>query len=119
VLVAVYAVFAVAATSRAGVQIATRFHEAPLAYLLSAFSAVVYLVATVALAGKGALARRVAWAACGTELVGVLTIGTLSLTNREAFPDETVWSVFGIGYLFVPLVLPVFGLIWLRRTSSR
>jgi hypothetical protein len=41
VLVAVYAVFAVAATARAAVQIASRFGEAPVAYALSAFSAVV------------------------------------------------------------------------------
>jgi hypothetical protein len=50
VLVAVYGLFALAASARSAVQIATRFHEAPLAYLLSAFAAVVYIVATVSLA---------------------------------------------------------------------
>lgn len=118
VLVAVYAVFALAASARAGVQIATNFAEAPLAYSLSAFSALVYVVATVALARGGRVARRVAWCACGTELVGVLTIGTLSLLDRAAFPDETVWSVYGQGYLFIPVVLPVLGLLWLRRTAG-
>ena len=44
VLVAVYGLFALAATARSAVQIATKFHEAPLAYLLSAFAAVVYVV---------------------------------------------------------------------------
>ncbi len=116
-LVAVYGVFAVAASSRAGVQIATRFEDAPVAYTLSAFSAAVYVVATVALAHGGPLARRVAWVACGIELAGVLAIGTLSIVDRAAFPDETVWSVFGQGYLFIPLVLPVLGLLWLRHTS--
>jgi hypothetical protein len=117
-LVAVYGVFAVAASSRAGVQIASRFDDAPVAYALSAFSAVVYVVATVALARGGPYSRRVAWVACGIELVGVLTIGTLSIVDRAAFPDETVWSVFGQGYLFIPLVLPVLGLLWLRHTAG-
>ncbi len=112
VIVAVYAVFAVSAGARSGVQIATRFAEAPLAYLLSALAAAVYLVAAVALARS---AWAVALAACGVELVGVLAVGTASLIATEAFPDATVWSDYGIGYGFVPLVLPVVGLLWLYR----
>jgi hypothetical protein len=115
VLVAVYGVFALAATSRAAVQIATKFHEAPLAYLLSAFAAVVYIVLTVALA-RGS--RRVAVAACSIELVGVLVVGTLSIADAKAFPHATVWSGFGSGYGFVPLVLPVIGLFWLLRRRN-
>lgn len=114
VLVAIYATFALAATARSGVQLATRFAEAPLAYLLSALAAVVYVVATVALAR---CARRVATAAVAFELVGVLAIGTLSVVYPAAFPDETVWSVYGRGYGFIPLVLPLVGLYWLRRTQ--
>ena len=116
VLVAVYGVFALAATARAGFQIATKLSEAPLAYLLSALSAVVYVAATFALARGGRLARRVAWAACSVELVGVLAVGTLSVLSPGDFPQATVWSVFGQGYGYVPLVLPVLGLLWLRRT---
>ncbi|ADG89151.1 membrane protein [Thermobispora bispora] len=115
VLVAVYAVFALAASARAAVQIATRFAEAPVAYLLSAFAAVVYIVLTVALATG---ARKVALAACLIELAGVLIIGTLSLTQPEAFPRATVWSGYGSGYGFVPLVLPVIGLYWLFKKRS-
>lgn len=117
VLVTVYAIFALAATSRAGVQIATKFHEAPLAYVLSAFSAVVYVLATVALARSGRAWWRVAVTACAVEFLGVLTIGTLSVFDSQAFPQATVWSVYGEGYLFIPLVLPVIGLFWLRRTA--
>lgn len=117
ILVTVYAIFAMAATSRAAVQISTKFHEAPLAYILSALAAVVYLLATVALARRGERWWWVAVAACGVELLGVLTIGTFSLFDREAFPHATVWSVYGQGYLFIPLVLPVIGLYWLRRTK--
>lgn len=118
VLVALYAVFTVAAGSRAAVQLATRFDEAPLAYLLSALAAAVYLVATVGLARGGRGGRRTALAACAFELVGVLAVGTLSLADPAAFPDETVWSGYGRGYLFIPLALPVLGLLWLRRQSA-
>jgi len=119
ILVAVYGIFALAAGARAAVQIATRFSDAPVAYSLSAFAAAVYVLATVALALGGRTSRRVALASCSIELAGVLVVGTLSLTDKEAFPDETVWSVYGQGYGFVPLVLPVIGLYWLRRTGRR
>lgn len=114
-LIAVYGVFALAAGARAGVQIATKFHEAPVAYLLSAFAAVVYVVATVTLARSGRVSHRIAVVSCTIELAGVLAVGTYSLADTAAFPDATVWSGYGDGYGFVPLVLPVLGLLWLRR----
>lgn len=115
VLVIVYAVMALAATGRSFVQIFRRFDEAPLAYSLSALAAVVYILATLALV----LARRrgwytVAWVAIIFELAGVIVVGVLSLVLPEQFQHETVWSLFGRGYLFIPLVLPLFGLWWLR-----
>lgn len=116
-LVAVYAVFALSASARAGVQIATRFSDAPVAYLLSAFAALVYVVATIALARPGETARRVALLAVTVELLGVLTVGTVTAFDPGDFPDDTVWSQYGRGYGFVPLVLPVLGLLWLRRTN--
>lgn len=116
-LVLVYGIFALSATARAAVQIATRFSEAPVAYLLSALAAVVYLLATVGLARSGPGARRLALLACSVELVGVLTVGTVSLLVPDEFPDATVWSSYGAGYGFVPLVLPVLGLAWLRHTA--
>ena len=115
-LVAVYGLFALAAIARSAVQIATKFHEAPLAYLLSAFAAVVYIVATVSLARGDAVSRRVATVAISTELVGVITVGAVSELIPHAFPHATVWTGFGSGYGFVPLVLPFVGLWWLRHT---
>lgn len=112
-LVAVYAVFALAAFSRAALQLATRFDQAPVAYVLSAVAAAVYLVAAVAL-GRGM--RRLALLSVGFELAGVLVVGTLSLLLPDAFPDQTVWSTYGIGYGFIPMVLPVLGLLRLRAT---
>ncbi|MGF1663855.1 MAG: hypothetical protein ACFCVG_15585 [Kineosporiaceae bacterium] len=119
-LVALYAVFAVAATSRATYQLITKAGEAPVAYALSAFAAAVYVVAALALARPGRRARGVAAAAVGTELVGVLVVGTLSLVLPGWFPDDTVWSRYGLGYGLVPLVLPLLGTWWLatRRAGA-
>jgi hypothetical protein len=119
VLVALYGIFALAAGARAAVQLGTRFGDAPLAYLLSALAAAVYVVATVGLVRGGRSGRRLALTAITVELVGVLVVGTLSLADPAAFPDETVWSAYGRGYFFVPLVLPVLGLVFLRARGRR
>ena len=116
VLVAVYGVFALAATARSLVQLLTKADEAPLPYALSAVAALVYVAATLGLAEVGPNPRRLAWAAVGFELVGVLTVGTLTVLDPDLFPDATVWSEYGQGYGYLPLVLPFLGLAWLVRT---
>lgn len=116
VLVVVYGVLALAATGRSVLQITTGFDAAPLAYTLSAVAAAVYLLATWCLA-RGGRWVRVGIVACAVELVGVLVVGAASLLATELFPDKTVWSHFGQGYGFVPLVLPVLGLLWFRRVE--
>ena len=118
-LVAVYGVFALAATARSLVQLATKAGEAPLAYALSAVAALVYVAATLGLAEVGPNPRRMAWAAVGFELVGVLTVGTLTVLDPELFPDATVWSDYGAGYGWLPLVLPFVGIAWLWHTRAR
>ena len=118
-LVAVYAVFALAATARSLVQLGTKASEAPLAYTLSAIAGLVYIAATLGLAEVGPSPRRRAVAAVGFELVGVLTVGTLTLLDPELFPDQTVWSDYGAGYGWLPLVLPFVGLAWLWRTRPQ
>jgi hypothetical protein len=118
-LVAVYGLFALSASARAAVQIATKFSHAPVAYLLSAFAAAVYIVATVTLGNGGPAARKVAVLSCSVELAGVLAVGTWSLADKAMFPDATVWSGYGSGYGYVPLALPVFGLLWLRYWARR
>ena len=115
VVVAAYAVLALAATGRSILQITNYFERAPLAYTLSAVAAVIYIVATVALAKGGVSAARVAKGAILIEAVGVLTVGTLSFVAPDLFPDKTVWSHYGSGYGYLPLVLPFVGLWWLRR----
>ncbi|MEN2417943.1 hypothetical protein AABB02_07550 [Streptomyces rimosus] len=114
-LVALYGVFTVAAASRAAYQLIAQFDRAPLAYILSAVSAVVYAFILFSLVRGGEGARRAAVVCCALELIGVLGVGTWTLVDRSAFPDATVWSDFGMGYLFIPVFLPVTGLLWLRR----
>ncbi|GAA2069354.1 membrane protein [Aeromicrobium halocynthiae] len=112
-LVAVYAVFALAASARSIYQLLAKASEAPVAYTLSAVAGVVYVVATYALATDR---RRLAGLTIGFELAGVLGVGLLTIVDPQLFPEATVWSDFGVGYGFVPLVLPVVGLWWLHRT---
>ncbi len=119
IIVAVYGVFALSASARAGYQIATEFDRAPLAYLLSAVAAVVYIVATVSLAKTGPRAYAISTAAILFELVGVLVVGLLTEINPQLFPVDTVWSHFGSGYGYVPLALPIIGLLWLFFNRRR
>ena len=113
-LVWVYGVMVVGAVSRSVVQISTDFGRAPLAYSLSAVAGLVYGFITYALVRGGGTARRAARWCCTVELVGVLAVGTWTVVEPSAFPDATVWSEYGMGYLFVPVILPVTALFWLR-----
>jgi hypothetical protein len=114
ILVFVYGVFALAATARALVQLGTQASLAPVAYSLSLFSGIVYIVATWAL---GTDRRRIALVTICVELTGVLVIGTLS--HPSDIDKASVWSDYGNGYGFVPLVLPFVGLWWLWRLRRR
>ncbi|MFG2297569.1 hypothetical protein [Streptomyces sp. NPDC048603] len=116
-LVWLYGVMVVGALSRSLYQIATEFDRAPLAYSLSASAALVYAFITYSLVRGGEAARRAALVCCAAELVGVLAVGTWTLVRPESFPDATVWSDFGMGYLFIPVILPVTGMLWLRRSA--
>lgn len=114
-LVTLYGIVAVGAASRSIVQLSMDFDKAPLAYLLSAVAGLVYTFITVSLVRGGETARKAALGCCVLELIGVLTVGTWTLVEPSAFPDATVWSDYGMGYLFIPVALPVTGLWWLRR----
>jgi len=118
VLIAVYAILALAALGRSGFQLATKFNDAPFAYVLSAVAAVVYVVATISLIAPGRVWTRVAWITISFELAGVLVVGFLSVFVPTLFQHHTVWSIYGIDYVFLPLVMPILGLLWLRRTRA-
>ncbi|WP_318206832.1 hypothetical protein [Streptomyces sp. SJL17-1] len=117
-LVWLYGVMSVGAVSRSIYQIATEFDRAPLAYALSAVAAVVYAFITYTLVRGGERARRAALVCCAAELAGVLIVGTWTLVEPSAFPDATVWSDYGYGYLFIPVLLPLSGIWWLRRSRT-
>ena len=117
-LVWLYGVMVVGAVSRSVYQIATEFDRAPLAYALSAVAGVVYGFITYTLVRGGEKARRAAMVCCAAELAGVLVVGTWTLVEPSAFPDATVWSDFGMGYLFIPVILPVSALFWLRAARA-
>ena len=117
-LIAVYAVFAVSATARALFQILTKFEEAPLAYSLSLLSAMIYILATVSLAKTGKTWQKIATYSVAFELVGVLTVGSLSFLVPDLFAHASVWSGFGSGYGFLPLALPILGLVWINRSGK-
>lgn len=114
-LLLLYALFVLAAGARSGVQLATDAGRAPIAYSLSAVAAVTYAAGWLAIRraadGRADVARVLLW----VELGGVVVVGILSLVRPGWFPDASVWSDFGIGYGFVPVALPVAGLLWLRR----
>jgi hypothetical protein len=120
-LIFAYGVMTASAAARSGFQIATKFHNAPTAYLLSAISAVIYLIATVCLARSSQLSRRIALVSCSIELLGVIAVGIWSLADASAFPyandRSTVWAYFGVEYAFLPLILPILGLWWLWRAQ--
>jgi hypothetical protein len=118
-LVWLYGVMVVGAVSRSAYQIATEFDRAPLAYSLSAVAGLVYGFITYSLVRGGEKARKAALACCVAELVGVLTVGTWTLIEPSAFPDATVWSDFGMGYLFIPVLLPLSAIYWLRTSRAR
>ncbi len=77
----------------------------------------VYIVATFSLA-QPAKYHALALLAVRFELAGVIIVGLLSILMPELFGHPSVWSGFGVGYGFIPLVLPVLGLIWLRGQSA-
>ncbi|MBM7767875.1 hypothetical protein [Glutamicibacter nicotianae] len=118
VIIAVYGILALAATVRGVYQIMSKFDEAPIAYSLSLVSGLIYILATFSLSS----AKRGAWLvslyAVAIELVGVIVVGILSLTHPEEFAHPSVWSGFGEGYGYIPLVLPIIGLWWLYRNRN-
>jgi hypothetical protein len=114
-LLAFYAIFVLAAGARSAVQLATAADRAPIAYSLSAVAACTYAAGWVAIRRASRGHTGFASGMLGGERFGGVAVGTLSLVRRDWFPDASVWSEYGSGYGFVPAVLPLAGLYWLRR----
>jgi hypothetical protein len=116
---AIYTLFALSAGARAVFQIATKFSHAPVAYVLSAVAALIYLLAAICFTFPSSGSWKTAVVALCVEFAGVVVVGVLSVLDTGLFHDASVWSKFGIGYGFVPLVLPLIGLWWLSRPATR
>jgi hypothetical protein len=52
------------------------------------------------------------------ELVGVVLVGSLSYLTPSLFGHPSVWSFFGSGYGYIPLVLPIVGIFWAYRKNE-
>ena len=63
--------------------------------------------------GTAGAVQLLALGAVLVELAGVVGVGLWTVLDPGMFAHDTVWSRFGAGYGYVPLVLPVVGLIWL------
>ncbi|WP_062289149.1 hypothetical protein [Demequina phytophila] len=111
-LIVAYAVLALAALGRSSYQISTKLSEAPVPYLVSGVSALLYAVIAVALWRRWA---GVALVGTALELAGVLIVGTLGYVESSWWPDETVWTGYGSAYGWVPLALPAIALALLLR----
>ncbi|MEY4349783.1 MAG: hypothetical protein RL719_1080 [Actinomycetota bacterium] len=112
VLIAIYAVLALAALGRSSFELATKFGQAPVPYSLSAAAAIVYLFVTISFIKRWS---RAAFWLLAIELIFVLSVGFAGLADPNLFPEKTVWTTFGIGYGFFPLFMPIIGLFYLNR----
>ena len=117
-LISVYGIFALSATARASYQLFRKFDDAPVAYSLSLLSAITYILVTISLTKQSERWAQISTTLVIFELVGVVTVGVLSLALPELFKHPSVWSEFGVGYGFLPLALPILALIWLGRRSK-
>ena len=119
VLLWLYALFVVAAGARSAVQLSLHASRAPVAYTLSAGASAVYAAGLVLLrrAAAGGSVRPARVSAV-VELLGVLAVGTLGVVRPAVFPEPTVWSDYGAGYLWIPLLLPGATLLRLRSWGA-
>lgn len=116
VLVVVYSIFAISATARSMVQILRDFDKAPVAYSLSLFAALTYVLLAILMSRQNP-PRLFTLIVVAIELSGVVLVGILSLSMPNLFPDATVWSLFGVGYGFAPLLLPLIAAITILKSK--
>lgn len=85
---------------------------------LSTFVGALYILIIVGLRKRSPRWWWLTLALLIVELTGVLLVGTIDVIWHP-FPYATVWSKYGIGYFFMPLVLPFAGLTYLLRKETR
>lgn len=114
---ALYLLFAVAAGGRCVVQWAAE--PVTVATLLTTTACACYLLGHLLVrrclgTPQG---RRLVRAAVAVELLGVVGVGALDAV-RPGLVGSTVWSDFGMGYAFVPVLIPVLMLVAAARAAG-
>ena len=85
---------------------------------LSTFVGVLYIFIIVGLRRRSPRWWWITMALLVVELAGVLIVGTIDVV-WQPFPYATVWSKYGIGYFFMPLILPFVGLAYMLKKQTR
>jgi hypothetical protein len=117
-LVFFYGLWAVAALSRAAYQYLVRRPPDLAPTHISFFVGALYVLIILGLRRRSPNAWWLTLSLLVVELLGVLVVGTVDVLWRP-FPYTSVWSAYGAGYLFMPLLLPVAGLAWLLQRATR
>lgn len=117
-LVFFYGLWAVAAISRALYQYAVRRPPDLTPTHISLFVGALYVLIILGMRRRSPAAWRATLALLAVELLGVLVVGAVDVVWRP-FPYTTVWSGFGAGYLYMPLLLPAAGIWWMLRPATR
>jgi hypothetical protein len=110
-LTALYAFWALAVCSRVGWQYVTRIGNHVPTHL-SAITGILYImIAYWAWQGRS---KSLQWGLV-IELIGVVVVGTYE--RFFPFGYATAWSQYGAGYLYMPLLLPLVGIVIIWRNE--
>lgn len=112
-LAALYAFWALAIMSRVSWQYATRLGN-HLPTHLSAITGIIYVL--IAYWAWQGWTKALQWGLI-VELIGVIVVGTYELFYP--FGYATAWSHYGAGYLYMPLLLPIAGIVVVWRNRKR
>lgn len=87
--------------------------------LVALVAGLVYLLAALALTHNGRRMRMIGWASVSVEAIGPVLVGVLGVGVPQLSDPRSPWGAFGADYWYIPLVLPVVGLVWLWWSNPR
>ena len=98
------------------------FHldDEPLGPALTALLAgLVYLLAALGITHNGKRMRILGWTTVTLELIGPLMVGMMSVGISQLSVSRSAWANCGADYYYLPLIIPIIGLIWLWWSNPR